>query len=85
MPLSSLLASVVSWRWVFIALGLIIALLAVLIARRLGPEARVRERIPLVAAMRQSVGLWRQRAFAPLLMANFFAQGNQIRNFGLST
>lgn len=80
-PLGSWLASVVSWRWIFIGSALILAVLACLILRRLGGEDRVPDRVSLPTAARQSLGLWRQRGFAWMLTANFFAQGTRYATY----
>ena len=80
-PLGSLIASFASWRWVFLGLGLVGAILAVTIGLRLGPEARIPERIRFTAAARESLSLWRQKNFSFLVCANFFAQATRYATY----
>lgn len=80
-PLGSLVASAVSWRWLFIGLGVALAVIAALIFTRLGTEARVPERVRLSVSLSRSVGLWRRSDFSTLLTANFFAQATRYATY----
>lgn len=80
-PLGSQIAALTSWRWAFFVTGVFGGLLALLIATRLGPEARTPDKSPLRQAARDSVGLWRNPFVARLVTANFFAQATRYATY----
>jgi predicted MFS family arabinose efflux permease len=80
-PLGSLVASFASWRWTFLAISVIGAVLAVLIGLRLGTEVRIPEKVGIREAFADSLNLWRRREFSFLLTANFFAQATRYATY----
>lgn len=80
-PLGSLIASFASWRWTFLAISVVAAVLAALIGLRLGKEARVPDKVGLTEALADSLNLWRQREFSVLVTANFFAQATRYATY----
>lgn len=80
-PLGSLIASFASWRWAYLGLGVIAAMLAVLIGLRLGAEDRVPTKVRFNVALADSLSLWRQSNFSFLVIANFFAQATRYATY----
>lgn len=80
-PLGSLIASVSSWRWAFLGIGVVAVGLAVLIGLRLGSETRVPEKVRFGVALRDSLGTWRSPHFSFLLLANFFAHATRYATY----
>jgi predicted MFS family arabinose efflux permease len=80
-PLGGFVASFASWRWTFLAISVIGAVLAALIGLRLGKEVRVPEKVRMTEAFGDSLELWRHREFSFLLTANFFAQATRYATY----
>lgn len=80
-PLASLVSSYTSWRWVFVALGVIAACLAILIGFCLGKESRKPEKAKFSQVILDSLSLWTRSNFRLLVLTNFFAQATRYATY----
>ncbi|RAN72391.1 hypothetical protein B5P43_32755 [Bacillus sp. SRB_336] len=80
-PLGSLVAQFVSWRWVFLGIAVFGAGLVVLLGTKMGQEKRIPEKVPIQSALRDSLGLWRSSTMSYLVVANFFAQATRYATY----